>query len=178
MGFRVIGRILKISYATVYLWVIKLGESVDMTKAEKPVAVVEIDEMHSYVGRKDYCLVWIAVDRYGRRVVDFVYGRHNTLTFQRNVESNIRNGPGRFLQRWLEELRTNHPPAEAQCHEKSTFTAEGYNSRIRHYLARFKRKTKCYSKSQHMMEISLKLLFLKWNNLLKTLFVKQYHQKK
>jgi len=48
---------------------------------------------------------------------------------------------------------------------------EGYNSRIRHYLANFKRKTKCYSKSQHMMEISLKLLFLKWDNLLKTLFV-------
>jgi insertion element IS1 protein InsB len=44
-----------------------------------------------------------------------------------------------------------------------TFTVEGYNSRIRHYLARFKRKTKCYSKAQHMMEISLNLLFLKLN---------------
>ncbi|MDR1348722.1 MAG: hypothetical protein LBJ63_09935 [Prevotellaceae bacterium] len=42
-----------------------------------------------------------------------------------------------------------------------TFTIDGYNSRIRHYLERFKRKTKCYSKSQHMMEISLNLLFLK-----------------
>ncbi|MDR0700522.1 MAG: IS1 family transposase, partial [Tannerella sp.] len=29
--------------------------------------------------------------------------------------------------------------------------------------ARFKRKTKCYSKSQYMMEISLNLLFLKLN---------------
>ncbi|MRM95678.1 IS1 family transposase, partial [Riemerella anatipestifer] len=38
---------------------------------------------------------------------------------------------------------------------------EGYNSRIRHYLARFKRKTKCYSKSKTMLENSLKLLFLK-----------------
>ncbi|MDR2469765.1 MAG: IS1 family transposase, partial [Tannerella sp.] len=44
------------------------------------------------------------------------------------------------------------------------YTIEGYNSRIRHYLARFKRKTKCYSKLQYIMEVSLKLLFLKLNN--------------
>ncbi|MFV0469251.1 MAG: IS1 family transposase, partial [Dysgonomonas sp.] len=33
-----------------------------------------------------------------------------------------------------------------------------------HYLARFKRKGKCYSKAEHMVEKSLKLLFLKPNN--------------
>lgn len=45
-----------------------------------------------------------------------------------------------------------------------TFTVEGYNSRIRHYLARFKRKGKCYSKAEHMIEKSLNLLMLKLNN--------------
>jgi insertion element IS1 protein InsB len=45
-----------------------------------------------------------------------------------------------------------------------TYAIDGYNSRIRHYLARFKRKTKCYSKLQYMMEVSLRLLFLKLNN--------------
>jgi len=43
MGFRTIGRVLKISYGTVYQWVRKAGESVNMTKVEKPVAVVELD---------------------------------------------------------------------------------------------------------------------------------------
>jgi len=58
MGFRAIGRILKISYGTVYQRVRKAEESVDMTKVEKPVAIVEIDEMHSHVGRKtNYCWV-------------------------------------------------------------------------------------------------------------------------
>ncbi|MDR2205807.1 MAG: IS1 family transposase, partial [Flavobacteriaceae bacterium] len=38
------------------------------------------------------------------------------------------------------------------------------NSRIRHYLARFKRKGKCYSKSDNMIDISLNLLMLKLNN--------------
>lgn len=45
-----------------------------------------------------------------------------------------------------------------------TFTVEGYNSIIRHFLARFKRKTKCYSKSVSMIYYSLVLLFKKWNN--------------
>ena len=45
-----------------------------------------------------------------------------------------------------------------------TFTIEGYNARIRHYLARFRRKSKCYSKAEHMIEKSLKLLMLKLNN--------------
>ena len=48
--------------------------------------------------------------------------------------------------------------------KSETFTVEGYNSRIRHYLARFRRKAKCYSKAEHMVEKSLKLLMLKLNN--------------
>jgi insertion element IS1 protein InsB len=56
-------------------------------------------------------------------------------------------------------------PEEKHLESKAeTFTVEGYNSRIRHYLARFKRKGKCYSKKQFIVEYSLKLLFLKLNN--------------
>lgn len=45
-----------------------------------------------------------------------------------------------------------------------TYTVEGYNSRIRHYLATFKRREKCYNKSEQVIEKSLSLLFLKLNN--------------
>ena len=56
-------------------------------------------------------------------------------------------------------------PAEKHLQTKAeTYTVEGYNSRIRHYLARFKRKGKCYSKSAFMIETSLNLLMLKLNN--------------
>ncbi|MFH1004545.1 MAG: IS1 family transposase, partial [Bacteroidota bacterium] len=37
-------------------------------------------------------------------------------------------------------------------------------SLLRHYLARLRRKTKCYSKSKEMLEYSIKLLMLKRNN--------------
>ncbi len=48
--------------------------------------------------------------------------------------------------------------------KSENFTVEGYNSRIRDYLTRFKTKTKCYSKAKHRMEKSLKLLMLRLNN--------------
>lgn len=47
-----------------------------------------------------------------------------------------------------------------------TYTVESYNGQIRHFLARFRRKTKCYSKSVEMMICSLKLLMAKRNNLI------------
>ena len=44
-----------------------------------------------------------------------------------------------------------------------TYTIEGYNSLFRHFLARLRRKTKCYSKCVKMLEYSVKLLMAKWN---------------
>jgi insertion element IS1 protein InsB len=56
-------------------------------------------------------------------------------------------------------------PAEKHLQTKAeTYTVESYNSRVRHYLARFKRKGKCYSKAEYMIVYSLNLLFLKLNN--------------
>jgi insertion element IS1 protein InsB len=39
-----------------------------------------------------------------------------------------------------------------------TFTVEGYNSLYRHFLARMRRKSKCYSKKMEMLSISVLLL--------------------
>ena len=51
-GFRAIGRLLQISFGTVYLWIKKWGQQVDLPVRENPVSIVELDEIHSYVGHK------------------------------------------------------------------------------------------------------------------------------
>ena len=48
--------------------------------------------------------------------------------------------------------------------KKETFTVEGYNSLFRHFLARMRRKTKCYSKKIEMLAISILLLMHFRNN--------------
>lgn len=61
-------------------------------------------------------------------------------------------------------------PEEKHIQSKAeTFTVEGYNSLFRHFLARLRRKIKCYTKSLEMLIISVKLLMLKRNNQLSIL---------
>jgi IS1 family transposase len=58
----------------------KVGEAVEMPVKKEPVSIVELDEMHSYVMRKNCCWTWIAVDRPGKRYVAFVCGACSTTT--------------------------------------------------------------------------------------------------
>lgn len=64
-------------------------------------------------------------------------------------------------------------PGELHIQSKAeTYTVEGYNSLFRHFLARLRRKSKCYSKSQEMLKYSVMLLMLKWNKDLITIYNK------
>ncbi|KAA6351477.1 hypothetical protein EZS27_000556 [termite gut metagenome] len=51
-GFRATGRLLQISYGTVYAWVKKWGAQVDLPGKKEEVAFMELDEMHTHVGSK------------------------------------------------------------------------------------------------------------------------------
>ena len=59
----------------------------------------------------------------------------------------------------------NFVPKEIHVQSKAeTYTVEGYNSLFRHFLARLRRRTKCYSKSAKMLLYSVLLLMAKRNN--------------
>ena len=51
------------------------------------------------------------------------------------------------------------PQKQHRVGKKYTTHIESLNANFRHYLARFRRKTRCYSKSVIMVELSLFLLF-------------------
>ena len=55
--------------------------------------------------------------------------------------------------------KKNHIQSKAE-----TYTVEGYNSLFRHFSARLRRKTKCYTKSLEMLIYSVKLLMEYRNN--------------
>ncbi|OAV75768.1 IS1 transposase [Bacteroidales bacterium Barb7] len=113
--------------------------------------------------KKNYCWIWIAVDRLGKRFIDFIAGDRSTETgkklwekingFEMNVTAtDYRKSYDSFI------------PEEKHVRTKAgTFTVEGYNSLFRHFLARMRRKSKCYSKSKEMLELSF-LLLMKYRN--------------
>jgi len=58
----------------------------------------------------------------------------------------------------------NFVPREIHIQSKAeTYTIEGYNSLFRHFLARMRRKSKCYSKSKEALKEAITMLMLKWN---------------
>lgn len=71
----------------------------------------------------------------------------------------------------IEEVMTDHWRAYEKflpetIHTQSkaeTYTVEGYNSILRHFLARLRRKTKCYTKSIEMLKYSV-ILLMKFRN--------------
>lgn len=56
LGFRATGRILKISYGTVCVWVREWGFRVNLPRKEAPIPIVELDEMHTCAGQKKLLL--------------------------------------------------------------------------------------------------------------------------
>ena len=103
--------------------------------------------------------MWIAYDRNRKQVVDFELGGRDTRTAQRlwqrlNVEKiHI------YATDYYPVYEKLIPPERHLQTKAETYTIEGFNSQIRHFLARFRRKSKCYSKAQHMVDASLALFF-------------------
>jgi transposase-like protein len=52
MGFRAIGRILEVGHVSIYRWIRAFGEEIEMIRAKEEVKIVEIDELHTYIGSK------------------------------------------------------------------------------------------------------------------------------
>ena len=52
LGFRSIGRFLKVSHVAVFNWIKAFGEKIEELRSSDNIEVVEIDEMHTYIGSK------------------------------------------------------------------------------------------------------------------------------
>ena len=66
LGFRSIGRVLKISHATVYYWIKRWGEKANLPVRPTPIEIVELDEMHTYIESKKNTI------GYGLLLIDWV----------------------------------------------------------------------------------------------------------
>jgi transposase-like protein len=52
LGFRSIGRFLGVSHVSVQKWIKKFGQELEDLKSENEMSIVELDEMHTYIGNK------------------------------------------------------------------------------------------------------------------------------
>ena len=52
LGFNSIGRVLGVSHVSVQNWIRDFGKSAESLKSSHKIEVMEIDEMHTYIGNK------------------------------------------------------------------------------------------------------------------------------
>ncbi|AKB31546.1 Mobile element protein [Methanosarcina siciliae HI350] len=52
LGFRSIGRFLGVSHVSVQKWIKKFGQEIEELKSENEISIVELDDMHTYIGNK------------------------------------------------------------------------------------------------------------------------------
>jgi transposase-like protein len=52
LGFRSIGRFLGVSHVSIQRWIKKFGQELEALKSENEISIVEMDEMHTYIGNK------------------------------------------------------------------------------------------------------------------------------
>ena len=102
--------------------------------------------------------VWIALSRVTGRILALAVGSRSAKTLKKLWD--------KIKHLKLFAVHADDYPAYRQIipeallfqTKRLTHNIESLNSRIRHYLARFHRRTFCYSKSKDMVEISLYLL--------------------
>ncbi|GET41987.1 insertion element protein [Microseira wollei NIES-4236] len=156
--FRAIERITKVNHNTVIRWVKKVGNQLPDSNSNYPIPEVgQLDELETFIGQKKQAL---GLDSFRQEIwiLEYVIGDRSAKKFAK-LWKKIKHWQCYF---WMTDGYKVYPkflPDGDQIISKTSMTrVEGENSRKRHYLARLHRKTFCYSKSEEMLFLSIKLL--------------------
>ena len=104
--------------------------------------------------------IWIAIDRYTQEVLGFSVGSRGKKAFKKLIRQIENYSVGYYASDdW--KIYNILPSTKRLIGKMHTTQIESLNANVRHYLARFARKTRCYSKCSKMVELSLFLLFFK-----------------
>ena len=116
--------------------------------------------MAFYSQKKRKLWVWIATDRYTQDVLGFSVGSLGKKAFKELVRKIEKYSVGDYAtDGW--KIYNILSSSKWLIGKKHTTQIESLNANVRHYLARFARKTRCYSKCPEMVVLSLFLLFFK-----------------
>ena len=112
--------------------------------------------------------LWTVVDHFKVGILGWVLGDHSAETFKPLWDEVASKWNCYFYVTDGWPVYPMFIPDGDQIVSKTYMTrVEGENTSFRHYLARLKRKTLCYSKSKEMLKHSIRLLlhYLKFNEL-------------
>ena len=110
---------------------------------------------------KKQCKIWLmlAVDRKRRRVIAYEVGSRSKATIRKMLAKLSAYRIKKICTDKWKIYRALIPQDQLVQSKKETYTIESINCNVRHYLSRFRRKTRCYSKSVYMVKSVVSILF-------------------
>ena len=103
--------------------------------------------------------IWTAIDRRTRKLIAFESGSRGKKTLKRLLVKLSKFNIKKFCTDYWKVYKSLIPNEKLIQSKKETYTVESINCNIRHYLARFRRRSRCYSKCPTMVELSMWFLF-------------------
>jgi insertion element IS1 protein InsB len=162
LGIRAIARVLRIAINTVLACIQKLAKNTTRPPIPFNRRSVEIDEISTYVGRKENQF-WVAyafcTDT--KQVLDFIVCKRNKRSLRLLVENIVLSKP-KVIK--TDKLSIYQGLIPRKLHDSRLYSTNGIernNLTIRTHLKRLNRRTICFSRSLEMLNASLKLYF--WN---------------
>ena len=166
-GFRSIGSVLNVHNVTVLNWIRSIGKSVKshinthFSADLRHVDFIEIDEMWHFTVKKN--------ENFRSGSLSIVIPKKSLASqlepeekkaYKELIRKIANYSTGSYCtDRW--KIYNDLPKDKHLVGKKHTTQIESLNANVRHYLARFHRRTRYYSKSPFMDELSLTLLFYK-----------------
>ena len=159
VGIRGISRILKIATNTVLERIRRIADSISRPPITKDEPTFEVDELWTYIGRKEneYWLAY-ALDRRGQ-VADFVIGKRTKTTLRGLIDRLLESGVKTIRTDRLSHYQRLIPKNRHSCKPYGINHIERMNLSIRTHIKRLSRRTICFSRSSRMLESCLKIYF-------------------
>ncbi len=161
LSMNAIGKLLGVSTPSILNWIRAHATSQASRPQPEPdedVVVMELDELWHFIKKKENKLwIWLAFDRTGQRLLDWECGNRDAATLTRLLER---------LKPWSVKLYctdeygpydTLLPVGRHYIGKDETGAIERVNSRLRHWFARFRRRTCVVSKAIAMVDVTIAL---------------------
>ena len=160
VSIRGMARVLKISVNTVLIRIHRTANHIHKPPIAMYQAVVEVDELRTYVGNKEN-QYWIAyaLNRATGKVVDFIIGKRTKRTLGMLINTLLLSGVRRICTDHLNIYRSLIPKTIHDCKAYCTNHIERKNLSIRTHIKRLSRRTICFSRSYALLESCMKIYF-------------------
>ena len=164
MSIRGIGRYIEVSHSYV---IKRIQQQAEKLKPMIPLKAkaIEIDELYFYIkSKKRKRWLWTAFCRESGRIINWQIGGRDESTLKKLYYKISPVETEEYFTDKYAPYRKVLPIQKHRSERGCTNRIEGFHSALRHYAARFRRRSKCYSKSEVMVEATMSLMMYKCQN--------------